>query len=280
MVKVHELDVCGGVAGKLLSVDGVMLHGTADDKPALEHAKRLKEASFEQLMKGFAHYFIDDKDDVRTEQTFNATYHAGNQQGNYHYISLETVCSAKTDKAKFMQAQQNTFWRAAIELRYYKLPVNRKTVRLHCELDVGTYTECPKRAMMEFGNWNSTMRQPQSSIDKVKDYFIKEIKKYYDNPSLIPGEPEKAKSPIVKEPHKPRHKVRSYWYSKGHPKLRELMIFCDRNKIFFELRNTGDFTLIEMRFFAQKSPSKEKLIKYLEDNTLNYDVKLEFYENV
>lgn len=90
----------------------------------------------------------------------------------------------------------------------------------------------------------------------------------------------KEKSPIVKEPHKPRQKVRSYWYSKGHPKLRELMIFCDRNKIFFELRNKGDYTLIEMRFFAQKSPSKDKLVKFLEDNKLNYDIKLEFYENV
>lgn len=188
MVKVHELDVCGGVAGKLVRIDGVMLHNTSDDLPALEHAERLRKASFEQLMKGFAHYFIDDKDDVRTEQTFNATYHSANYNGNYFLVSIEIVGGVKSDKKKFLQAEQNAFWRAAIELRYYKLPVNRNTVRLHCELDVGTYTECPKRSMIEHGDWNSSNRQSQEAINKVKDYYIKEIKKYYDNPKLQPNQ--------------------------------------------------------------------------------------------
>lgn len=186
MVKVHELDVCGGVAGKLLSVRGVMMHNTADIIRALKHAERLKNMSFTQLMAGFAHYYIDHEDDVRTEQTFNATYHAGNQVGNYNYISIEIVGNKYGDLTQFLQAEQNAFWRAAIELKYYKLPVNRNTVRLHCELDVGTYTECPKRSMIEHGGWDSTNRQPQEAINKVKDYFIKEIKKYYDNPKLTP----------------------------------------------------------------------------------------------
>lgn len=194
MVKVHELDVCGGVAGKLLSVKGVMMHNTADIIRALKHAERLKNMSFTQLMAGFAHYYIDHEDDVRTEQTFNATYHAGNQVGNYNYISIEIVGNRYGDLTQFLQAEQNAFWRAAIELKYYKLPVNRNTVRLHCELDVGTYTECPKRSMIEHGGWDSTNRQPQEAINKVKDYYIKEIKKYYDNPKLNPdGKVDKPK---------------------------------------------------------------------------------------
>ena len=192
MVKTHNLDVCRGVAGRLISVKGVMIHNTADVVAALEHAKRLKSYSAAQLGRGFAHYYIDHEDDVRTEQTFNATYHSANGEGNYNYISLETVGSATGDRAKFLQAEQNTFYRAAIELRYYGLPVNRNTVRLHCELDVGTYTECPKRSMIEHAGFNSTSRQPQWAIDKVKDYFIKEIKKYYDNPKLKPDGGEKA----------------------------------------------------------------------------------------
>lgn len=197
MVKVHELDVCGGVAGKLSSVKGVMMHNTADIIRALKHAERLKNMSFTQLMAGFAHYYIDHEDDVRTEQTFNATYHAANQVGNYNYISIEIVGDKDGDLVQFLQAEQNAFWRAAIELRYYKLPVNRNTVRLHCELDVGTYTECPKRSMIEHGDWNSTNRQPQEAINKVKDYFIKEIKKYYDDPKLKPDASEIKTKPIV-----------------------------------------------------------------------------------
>lgn len=274
MVKVHELDVCGGVAGKLVRIDGVMLHNTSDDLPALEHAERLRKASFEQLMKGFAHYFIDDKDDVRTEQTFNATFHSANYNGNYFLISIEIVGGVKSDKKKFLQAEQNAFWRAAIELRYYKLPVNRNTVRLHCELDVGTYTECPKRSMIEHGNWNSTNRQPQEAINKVKDYYIKEIKKYYDNPKLQPGGTEVAK---VKNNRKP-HFVVTGDYRKATTASRKVENFLKKEGMKHKVvsdKKDRDKVWFVVGSFGQDSTWKLKLEQFLQDNNYSYVVCLE-----
>lgn len=270
MVKTHELDVCGGVAGKLGRVDGVMIHNTSDDLPALEHAERLRKATFEQLMNGFAHYFIDDKDDVRTEQTFNATYHSANYNGNYFLISIEIVGGVNSDKKKFLQAEQNAFWRAAIELRYYKLPVNRNTVRLHCELDVGTYTECPKRSMIEHGNWNSTNRQPQEAINKVKDYYIKEIKKYYDNPKLQPGG-EAPMSNVVN--NRKRHKLVSEYYKKDSKSLKELRTYLKKEKLSYTEKIAKDGRIsVVVSSFNQNSNNKYKLERWLGDRNLNYFV--------
>lgn len=187
MVEIIEKSVCRGIAGRLRSTKGVMIHNTADNHSAKSHASRLAGYTNKQLENGYANYFIDKDTIYRTEDTYNATYHSANGEGNYNYISFEVVGDMKTSKADFLQAEQNTFYQAAIDLRYHKLPVNRSTVRLHCELDVGTYTECPKRSLYEHTGYNSNQRQPQNVINAMKDYFIKEIKKYYDNPKLKPN---------------------------------------------------------------------------------------------
>lgn len=192
MVEIIEKSVCRGIAGRLRSTKGVMIHNTADSHSAKSHASRLAGYTNKQLENGYANYFIDKDTIYRTEDTYNATYHSANGEGNYNYISFEVVGDMKTSKVDFLQAEQNTFYQAAIDLRYHKLPVNRSTVRLHCELDVGTYTECPKRSLYEHTGYNSKQRQPQNVINAMKDYFIKEIKKYYDNPKLKPNEVEKV----------------------------------------------------------------------------------------
>lgn len=195
MVEIIEKSVCRGIAGRLRSTKGVMIHNTADNQSAKKHASRLAGYTNKQLENGYANYFIDKDTIYRTEDTYNATYHSANGEGNYNYISFEVVGDMKTSKADFLQAEQNTFYQAAIDLRYHKLPVNRSTVRLHCELDVGTYTECPKRSLYEHTGYNSNQRQPQNIINAMKDYFIKEIKKYYNNPKL---KPDRGGTTVVK----------------------------------------------------------------------------------
>ncbi len=130
--------------------------------------------------------------------------------------------------------------------------------------------------------------QPNNKTDHVDPYLYLEkwgISRQQFKKDIEKGFDIVKTNPIVNEPWKPRHIVRCFWYRKGHPKLLELMLFCDRNNIYFELFNNdggkGDYTLIEMRFFAQKgSASKRALIDYIEKNEHNYDMQLEFYRCV
>ena len=93
-------------------------------------------------------------------------------------------------------------------------------------------------------------------------------------------EKPKEKSPVVNEPYKPRQEVRAFWFPKGHKKLADLKKYCNDNKIYFTESFIADQVRVNMKWFSQNSPSKMKLIEYLEKNNINYDMKLEFYENV
>lgn len=87
----------------------------------------------------------------------------------------------------------------AQDLKYYGLPVNRNTVRLHHTFSP---TECPKRSLIEHCGYDSTLAVPTAISLKLQDYFISQVAKYYNNPSMKPGdiigdkpEPEKPSKP-------------------------------------------------------------------------------------
>lgn len=165
MVKVINKSVCRGVAGRRSGkVKGVVIHNTADNGTAVNHMNRLGSYSNLQLQNGFAHYFIDEDTIVRTEDTYNMAWHTANSDGNANYIGYE-VCRSTGNEKQFLQAEQNTFKQVAEDLKYYGLQANRDTVRLHKEF---VATACPHRSWDLHGK----------SVNSVKDYFIKEIKKY------------------------------------------------------------------------------------------------------
>lgn len=165
MVKTINKSVCRGVAGKRYGkVKGVVIHNTADNLTATQHMNRLGNMNNKQLEAGFAHYFIDESTIVRTEDTYNAAWHTANADGNANYIGYE-VCRSTGSQANFLQAEQNTFKQVAEDLKFYGLPANRNTVRLHREF---VPTSCPHRSWDLHGK----------SVNAVKDYFIKEINKY------------------------------------------------------------------------------------------------------
>lgn len=184
MVKIINKSVCRGVAGKRVgSVKGVVYHNTWGNSTAEQEANRLSTMNNSQLAAGFAHYYIDKGTIWRVEDTFNMAWHTANSDGNANYLGFEVCGNDQTPLADFLQAEENTFWQMAQDLRYYGLPVNRSTVRLHPEFSA---TQCPKRSLMVHMNFNSTARQPQNIIDGMKDYVIKNVLKYYNNPSLTP----------------------------------------------------------------------------------------------
>lgn len=199
MVKVTERSVCRGVAGRRSgNVKGVVMHNTWDNLPASHHLTRLENSNNNQLANGFAHYYIDENEIIRVEDTFNGAWHVSNYEGNMYYLGYEVKGNRSTPSSVLKRAEQNAFWQAAIDLRFYKLPVNRNTVRLHHEFSA---TECPKRSLIEHCGYDSTYAVPTHITNKLKDYYIKEIKKYYDNPKLKPNEELKPLKPLKPKPN-------------------------------------------------------------------------------
>lgn len=184
MVKIINNSVCRGVAGKRVgSVKGVVIHNTWTNTTAEQEMNRLACMSAKQLEAGFAHYYADENTIVRTEDTFNRAWHVANSDGNNSYLGYEVRGNRETPRAVFLQAEQNVFWQAAIDLRYYGLPVNRDTVKCHHQFSA---TECPKRSLMEHCGYDSPYAVPAKITAEMQDYFIAQIKKYYDNPNLQP----------------------------------------------------------------------------------------------
>ncbi|WP_369118287.1 peptidoglycan recognition protein family protein [Enterococcus thailandicus] len=184
MVKIINNSVCRGVAGKRAgNVKGVVIHNTWTNTTAEQEMNRLACMSAKQLEAGFAHYYADENTIVRTEDTFNRAWHVANSDGNNSYLGYEVRGNRETSKAIFLQAEQNVFWQAAIDLRYYGLPVNRDTVKCHHQFSA---TECPKRSLMEHCGYDSPYAVPAEITAEMQDYFISQIKKYYDNPNLQP----------------------------------------------------------------------------------------------
>lgn len=184
MVKTINKSVCRGVAGKRYGkVKGVVIHNTADNLTATQHMNRLGNMNNKQLEAGFAHYFIDESTIVRTEDTYNMAWHTANPDGNANYIGYE-VCRSTGSQSNFLQAEQNTFKQVAEDLKFYGLPANRNTVRLHREF---VPTACPHRSWDLHGK----------SVNAVKDYFIKEINKYMKGnaSSNKPSKPSKPNKP-------------------------------------------------------------------------------------
>lgn len=82
-----------------------------------------------------------------------------------------------------MANEQAVFKKATADLLYYGLPINRETVMLHCPF---VSTACPHRSMALHTSFDPVRQgvAPTSIVNQLKDYFIKEIKKYYNNPLL------------------------------------------------------------------------------------------------
>lgn len=174
MVKVINKSVCRGVAGKRAgNVKGVVIHNDAGSMSAEQYVNWLANKTAKGLEAGFAHYYIDRNTIARTEDTYNGAWHTANYDGNMNYIGYEVCQSMSASDKDFLANEQMVFKQAAEDLKYYKLPVNRNTVRLHREF---VPTSCPHRSWELHGK----------SVNAVKDYFISQIKKYYNGTATTP----------------------------------------------------------------------------------------------
>ena len=118
---------------------------------------------------GIAHCYIDRYTIFRAVDTYKIAYHTGDgvtrTSGNGNYIGYEVCQSMGASDADFIANENMALMQVAEDMLFYKLPVNRDTVRLHREF---VPTDCPHRSWELHGK----------SLNAVKDYFIAKIKHY------------------------------------------------------------------------------------------------------
>lgn len=176
------------------NVKGVVIHNTASSATAKQDYNNLKNASQARYEAGIAHYYIDRNTVWRAIDTYSVGWHVANAYGNNAFIGYEVNESMSANNKDFMANEQAVFKKAAADLLYYGLPVNRETVMLHCQF---VPTACPHRSMALHTGFDPVRQgaAPTSIVNQLKDYFIKEIKKYYNNPALKAGSPASSDIP-------------------------------------------------------------------------------------
>ena len=180
--------------GNLYSIKGVVIHNDAGSAGATAFwyvdwlAPRDKEL-------GIAHYYIDRYTIFRAVDTYKIAYHTGDgvtrTSGNGNYIGYEVCQSKGASDADFIANENMALMQVAEDMLFYKLPVNRDTVRLHREF---IQTDCPHRSWELHGK----------SANAVKDYFIAKIKHYQSLGNTVDEMIAKEKGTAVKQTPTPK----------------------------------------------------------------------------
>lgn len=176
---------------------GIVLHNDAGRSSAMQYHDSLVNASYARLTLGIAHSYISGNTVWQALPEGRIAWHTGESYGNTNLYGIEICQSMSATDKEFLENEQTAFQEAARMLKKWKLPVDRTTVRLHNEFSP---TECPHRSMKLHAGYSSSQRAPQSVINKTKDYFISQIKQYYDGKipkgSTVIKTPTKNTTPV------------------------------------------------------------------------------------
>ena len=156
---------------------GIFIHNDASSLTAEQWRNALVNAPLSTLERGIAHSYISNGYVYQALPEGRVAWHTANNDGNKNYYGIEVCQSMRATDKQFLENEQQAFQEAARMLKKWKLPVNRNTVRLHNEFSA---TECPHRSMALHAGYKSSMRAPQAVVNKTKDYFISQIKAYYN----------------------------------------------------------------------------------------------------
>ena len=169
---------------------GIVLHNDAGSGTAMNYHDQLVNASEQRLEVGIAHSYISGN---RVWQALPESYiawHTRNAYGNRNYYGIEICQSMSASDKDFLANEQAAFQEAARLLKKWGLPVNSETVILHNQL---SSTQCPHRSMKLHAGYSSSQMAPDNVKKKTKDYFISQIKAYY-NGEIPKGSTDKGSS--------------------------------------------------------------------------------------
>lgn len=157
---------------------GVVIHNDAGNASAMQYRQSLVNAPLSRLENGIAHSYISGNTVWQALPEGRVAWHTGDNYGNTNYYGIEECQSMSASDKDFMDTEQSTFQETARMLKKWGLPVDYKTVKLHMEF---VPTACPHRSMKLHTGWDPVKqgRPSQATINKLKDYFISQIKQYY-----------------------------------------------------------------------------------------------------
>lgn len=168
---------------------GVVIHNDAGSGTAHTYKNQLVNATLARLENGIAHSYISGNDVWQALPESYIAWHTANANGNKNYYGIEVCQSMSASDEQFLKNEQSAFKEAARLLKKWGLPVNRNTVKLH---NMFSSTQCPHRSLAIHAGWTSTQMASDSAKAKVQDYFISQIKKYYDGKGGTESKPPKG----------------------------------------------------------------------------------------
>lgn len=171
---------------------GVVIHNDAGSQSAMQYHDTLVNASLSRLEQGIAHSYISGDEVWQALPESRIAWHTANENGNTNYYGIEVCQSMSASDQQFLDNEQSAFQEAARMLKKWDLPVDRSTVRLHNEF---SSTQCPHRSMALHAGYTSSQRAPQDVVNKTKDYFISQIKSYYEGEIPKGSTVESSKQP-------------------------------------------------------------------------------------
>ena len=161
----------------------IVIHNDAGNASAMQYRQSLVNAPLSRLENGIAHSYISGDTVWQALPEGRVAWHTGENTGNTNGYGIEVCQSMSASDKDFLNNEQSTFQEAARMLKKWGLPVNRSSVKLHMEF---VSTACPHRSMKLHTGWDPVKqgRPSQATINKLKDYFISQIKQYYkgENP--------------------------------------------------------------------------------------------------
>lgn len=161
----------------------VVIHNDAGSSTGKQYENALVNAGEQRYFNGIAHaygskgYVWEGIDEDRIG--FHTGDGTSKGTGNHEAYGIEVCQSMSASDKDFLKNEQTVFQFVADKLTKWKLPANRNTVRLHMEY---VPTACPHRSMQLHTGWDPVKkgRPNQATINKLKDYFIKQIRAYMD----------------------------------------------------------------------------------------------------
>src|SRR5699024_2891754 len=160
---------------------GIVIHNDAGSSSGKQYENSLANAGYKRFVNGIAHAYTSEGYVWEAIPDGKIAWHTGDGTtkgtGNHDFYGEEVTQSMSASDAQFLKNEQAVFQHAASKLKKWKLPANRNTVRLHMEY---VPTACPHSSMELHTGWDPVKqgRPNQATINKLKDYFIKQIRAY------------------------------------------------------------------------------------------------------
>lgn len=161
----------------------IVIHNDAGNSTGKQYENALVNAGEQRYFNGIAHaygskgYVWEGIDEDRIG--FHTGDGTSKGTGNHEAYGIEVCQSMSASDKAFLQNEQTVFQFVADKLKKWKLPANRNTVRLHMEY---VPTACPHRSMKLHTGFDPVKsgRPNQATINKMKDFYIKQIRSYMD----------------------------------------------------------------------------------------------------